>query len=191
MKDDSISVEALKKGDPKALSDLYNKYWKKLYYAAYKRLGSQCETEDIIQDLFVDLWKNRERLDIKKSFAAYIFTALKFKIFRFIDAKAVRRKYMVNLNSEEITRDFNVEESVLFNELFELIHENVEKLPKKCRIVFKLSRYKNYTVNEISKKLNISPNTAQNHISKALKQLRLELKNIMLSIIAAVTVFFQ
>ena len=176
-------IDALKNGNPEVFSEIYKKYWEKLYYMAYKRLGSHDEAEDIIHDLFVDLWKNREKLNIQKSFDAYIFTALKFKIFRHIDSKAVRKKYLQNAFAKELPIDYSIEDSLLFDELYEKIEENIEKLPKKCRVVFKLSRYKNYSVNEISKKLNISPNTAQNHINKALKKLRYGLANIITSVI--------
>ncbi len=183
MKSDEELVLSLKNDDKKAFATLYNRYWEKLYYAAYKRIRSQEETEDLIHDLFLEIWNNRHKIEIQKSFAAYIFTAIKFKIFRLMDAKSVRAKHAENTIAEKEIFTNNVEDNLLFNELYNLIEEKIEKLPKKCKIVFKLSRKKQFTVKEISKELNISVNTAQNHISKALKFLRLELNDFLIALI--------
>lgn len=179
MMDDRSIINALKKDNQEAFSILYHRYWEKLYYVAYGKLGSQEETEDLLHDLFMEIWNNRKKLVIKKSLAAYLFTALKYKIFRLYDSKAVRRRYAERIQSKETPPNNNVEEYISFNELYDRIEQNIEKLPKKCRVVFKLSRFRNQTVDEISEKLKISPHTAQNHINKALKLLRYESRNMI------------
>lgn len=178
MDKESYLIKEIKKGSEKAFVELYNIYWKKLYYVCYKRINSQEETEDIIQELFFDLWKKRETLEIKKSVGVYIFTALKYKIFRLIDSKNVRKKYLIHLDDNEPATDETIERDLSFEELYDLIEEKIEKLPDKCKLVFKMSRKENMNAEEISKKLDISKSTVFNQLTKAKKILRLELKKL-------------
>jgi RNA polymerase sigma-19 factor, ECF subfamily len=173
-------INDLKRGSKKAFIELYEMYWEKLYYVCYKRTGSQIETEDIIQDLFLDLWKNREKMEIHTSLAAYIFTALKYKIFRMIESKKVRGKYVQRIDGYEPAAEETIESNIAFKELYYLFEQNVEKLPKKCRLVFKMSRNEELTAEEISRKLNISKSTVHNQITKANKIIKNEIKKLFI-----------
>jgi RNA polymerase sigma-70 factor (family 1) len=173
--EDEILLKALQKGEEQAFQALYQKYWQKLYYIAYQRIQSQKETEDILQDLFLDIWNKRKSLNIQKSFAGYIMTALKYKVLRWIDMKMMQDKYQANQTNTLI--DNQLEQTLSFDELYALIEEGMDKLPEKCRIVFKMSREEQFSVKEIAEKIGISPHTAQNHINKALQLMRLHLKD--------------
>lgn len=162
-------IEKLRLDDINAFKKIYETFWDRLFYSAYIRLNSLEETEDILHDLFLDLWNNRSKINIKKSLSAYLFTSLKYKIFRLYDYKSVREKHKDKISSEE---SYSLENNIELDELYDLIEQSVEILPEKCKVVFKLSRFQGLTTKEISEELNISPNTAQNHINKALKILR-------------------
>ena len=178
--DDSLLIIELRRGSEKAFVALYDKYWERLYYVCYKRIGSQEETEDIIHELFLDLWNRRENLAIKTNFAAYLFTSLKYKIFHFIDSKNVKKKYFEPLDGENTASGDSPERDLDFNELYDFIEEQIENLPGKCRLIFRMSRNENLTAGEISERLNISPNTVQNQITKAKKILKSRLKEFFL-----------
>jgi RNA polymerase sigma-70 factor (family 1) len=182
--DDSRLIDELRNGSSEAFVELYDKYWEKLYYVCYKRIGSQEETEDIIHELFLDLWKRREDLEIKTSFAAYLFTSLKYKIFRLIDSKTVRNKYMERIDGDEPASADSLERELDFNELYDFIEERIENLPERCRLIFRMSRSENLTADEIAASLDISPNTVQNQITKAKKILKNELKKLFLMFLA-------
>ena len=173
---DQFLLTELKKGNTRAFAALYNAYWERLYYTCYRRIELQEETEDILQELFTDIWNNREKLQIRTSLSVYIFTALKYKIFRFIDAKAVRHKHMQRLGSEEPAAEETIERDLSFDELYSLLEERIEHLPVRCRLVFRMSRDQELTVEEIAKQLNITPSTVHNQITKAKKILKNELK---------------
>ena len=87
MTEEKELLDGLRNGNEKAFIALYNLYWEKLYYTCYQRINLKEETEDILHELFIDLWNRRDKLDIQTTFAVYIFTALKYKIFRFIDSR--------------------------------------------------------------------------------------------------------
>ena len=171
--------DLIKENNELAFAVIYDRYWEVLYSIAYRKTGSQQETEDLLHEVFMDIWKNRKRLTVKKSFAAYIATALKYKIFRLIDARAVRRKHAGSVGLKSQLAETTTENQLSFDELYDLIEQSIEKLPYKCRSVFRLSREKNQTVKEIAAHLNISPNTAQNHINNALKNLRVDLQDYL------------
>jgi RNA polymerase sigma-70 factor (family 1) len=173
---DQFLLTELKKGNTRAFAALYDAYWERLYYTCFKRINLQEETEDILQELFADIWNNREKLEIRTSFAVYLFTALKYKIFRFIDAKAVREKHMQRLGSEDPAAEEIIVRDLSFEELYSLLEERIEHLPVRCRLVFRMSREQELSVEEIAKQLNIAPSTVHNQITKAKKILKNEIK---------------
>ena len=176
---DKHLIDEIKKGNEKAFVDLYEQYWQKLYFVCYSKINSKEETEDIIQELFVELWNRRDKIEIRTSVAAYLFTALKYKIYRLIDSRNKNRQNIINVQEEELFGSENsTDKRLLFDELYSLIEQNIEKLPKKCKLVFKLSRKENLTASQISSKLNISQNTVENQITKAKKIIRLELQKV-------------
>ncbi|WP_109831588.1 RNA polymerase sigma factor [Reichenbachiella versicolor] len=176
--DNSSDIELMKlvkSGNQLAFDQLYNKYWNLLFSIAYQKTGSQCDAEDLVHEVFLDIWKGREKIEIKSSFAAYIATSLKYKIFRQIESKSVKQRYQQHVVSSREETELNTQNYLAFNELYDLIEESVDGLPDKCKSVFKLSREQDYSIKEIAEELEISPNTAKNHIKYALKQLRVDL----------------
>jgi RNA polymerase sigma-70 factor (ECF subfamily) len=172
---DEVLFLALKKSNKKAFTLLYEKYWEKLYYIAYQHTQSTQESEDLIHEVFIDLWNNRKKIKIKKTLSSYIFTALKFKIFRLYDKKSVRKKYFDRIKQND-TGSLNVTEMELsFNELFDLIEHEIDKLPERCKLIFKMRRLDDYSIEEVAKKLEISTNTVNNQMTKASKILKVKI----------------
>ena len=101
MKDEKELLDELRKGNEKAFVSLYDMYWEKLYYSCYQRIRLKEESEDIIHELFLELWNRRSVLEIRTTFSVYIFTALKYKIYRFIDSRNSRGKYVERMGEEE------------------------------------------------------------------------------------------
>lgn len=176
---DRTLFEAMKKGSESAFTTLYEKYWERAYFVAYQHTRSEHESEDLVHDVFMDLWKNRQTIAIKKEISTYIFTALKYKIFRMYDAKAVRTKYSDMVKNEKTDNLNTTERTLSFNELYGLIEQEIEQLPEKCRIIFKMRRLENLSIDEIAQKLDISTNTVNNQITKASKNLKLSLKGYL------------
>jgi RNA polymerase sigma-70 factor (ECF subfamily) len=173
--DDKVLFAALKKGNKKAFTLLYEKYWEKLYYVAYQHTQSTEESEDLIHEVFIDLWKKRKKIKIEKTVSSYIFTALKYKIFRLYDKKSVRKKYNDRIKHNGSV-SLNVTEMELsFNELYNLIEHEIEKLPERCKLIFKIRRMEDYSIEEVAKKLEISSNTVNNQMTKASKILKVKI----------------
>ena len=183
MKEEQELLDELRKGSEKAFVAFYDLYWDKLYYTCYQRINLKEETEDIIHELFLDLWNRRDKLEIKTTFAVYIFTALKYKIFRFIDSRNSRLKYVERMGEEEPASFEKVDKYLEFDELYKLIETKIEELPERCRLIFKMSRNDQLQAQEISEQLNLSESTVQNQITKAKKILKEELNKYFIFLI--------
>ncbi|SIT34417.1 RNA polymerase sigma-70 factor, ECF subfamily [Filimonas lacunae] len=169
-----------------AFEEIYNRYWNKLFDAAYHRIKQKETCEEIIQEVFVVLWEKRESLDITTSLGAYLFSAVKYKVIDYYRKQLVRARNAPALAA--ITSiDNSAEEQVFLNDLMVHIDKLVMQLPVKCRSVYELSRIEHKSNKEIASLLNISEKTVEGHLTKALQVLRLAVGNsvVILLLVAA------
>jgi RNA polymerase sigma-70 factor (family 1) len=170
-------IEGLQSGDGAAFENIYNEFWDSLFAIVYNRLKSREAVEEILQDLFADLWNRRDSLKIKSSLPAYLHAALKYKILNHIHSHGLRKTYS-DTHPEYIHQADDTTQNILaFEELYEKLEMGLEKLPEKCRLVFRMSREDQRSSKEIAVELNISHRTVQTHIHKALKFLKSELSD--------------
>ncbi len=159
----------------KALGFIFDKYIDYLSKEVFFILRNEEETEDVIQDLFLELWNNQKYLK-------NINTSLKYYLKKAAINRAINKiKKQKRFESVEIEEMFNKEvklsDQLEMDELNLEIKNAIDLLPNKCRTVFILSRYDEMSYKEISRKLDISVKTVENQISKALKILREKIKN--------------
>jgi RNA polymerase sigma-70 factor (ECF subfamily) len=176
---DEQLVVLLREDNEQAFDEIYNRYWSKLFSAAYKRLRSRETAEELVQDLFTSLWANRHKLHIHTSLAAYLFASIKYLVLHHLQKEAVRSNYMQSMQLHPVSVSNPAEEAVLLNDLQGHLQREVDHLPSKCRSVFELSRYEGQSMKEIAAKLEISEKTVENHIGKALKILKVSLKDFV------------
>jgi len=157
-----------------AFSELYNRYWDKLFGAAYKRVKSVETAEEIVQDLFTDIWTRRKTLDIRSELPVYLFSAIKYRVINQVHRQMVKNTFEYN-NSAYSELDNSTEELVIVNDLKYHLENNVRLLPVKCREVYQLSRDGHQSNKAIAKQLSISEKTVENQITRALKKLRTSL----------------
>lgn len=174
--DDNTLFSYVKEGDSNAFECLYKRYWKQLFNTAYKRIPWQEKCEEIIQEVYLDIWQKRGKIYLVNNFKSYLFSALRYKVFNQIRSDLVRDEY-INQISKESNISYNPGHDIVFyNELNEAINRNIEKLPDKCRKVFELSFKEQMSVKEISQNMDISENTVVKHKLKAFKYLKEGLK---------------
>ena len=184
---DEQLVKRLANGDIAAFQAIYSRYSKKLYAIAYSRTRSVEITEEIIQDIFVMLWEHREKIGIH-NVASYLATAVKHDVLDHFKHLAVREKHNRKIRSLGEPFENTTEQHVSFEELSAIMEKEVNKLPEKCRIIFKLSREEAQSSREIAAKLDISPKTVDNQINKATNVLRLQLSDYLAQIIGIMVV---
>ena len=180
----------LKVGDVPAFEELYNRYWSKLYSAAYNRVRSREVAEEIVQDFFTSVWTNKAKLEIKGSFTAYTYTAIRNLIFKYFQKQYHARQYENSQALHSAGSDDSTEQLIYLNDLKRALDRQVADLPPKCQGVFNLSRREFKSNKEIASLLEISEKTVENHMTKALKILRLSVKNISLLPLLISSCFF-
>lgn len=170
-------IEGLKNGDKLIFEQVYREYYSPLCYYCVKYVENFEDAEGIVQDLFVKLWDMHQDLVINSSLNAYLYRAVQNYALNFLSRKKTKDKYIaVNTNLSNITHDsglVKMEEE----ELRILLKHAILKLPEKRRRIFELSRFDGYKYSKIASELSISVKTVEAQMTKALKYLRIILKD--------------
>lgn len=170
---DEKLIKRLRHNDEHALKMLYNRYWKRMFVYAHKIHANVEACEDLVQEIFIDLWERSAEQITIKNLEAYLFTALRYKL-----ANNIRNIKFTSAHEsvlEELPSDDSFNEKTDYLHLEAQVLDTMNRLPKKCRKVFYMSRIENYNNHEIAEKLDISVRTVETHISKALRQFRISL----------------
>jgi RNA polymerase sigma-70 factor (family 1) len=166
-----------------AFKEIYARYWKILYAEAYKRLKNKDAAEEIVQELFTALWHKRYALSITQTLGGYLYASVGYRVIDYYRKELTRLKYKESLQLVYSEADHSTEDAIMLNDLKLSINSIVNQLPDKCRSVYELSRVDHKTNKEIAQHLGISEKTVENHLTKALKRLRLSLNNYLLLLI--------
>jgi len=158
--------------DESAFTEIYNRYWQVLFNVAANKTNNLAEAEELVQDIFLDIWKRRLTIDISSNLRAYLAVALKYRVINLMARRQRRWQYEQYTGKKMSIADHSTEQWLGFDELQGRIAALVAELPEKCRVVYQLSKESGYSQREIALHLNISEKTVEAHISRALKVLR-------------------
>lgn len=166
---------------------LFEKYYPGLLFYATQLLD-EIEAKDVVQDVFFELWKKRDTLVIGDKIGAYLYRLVYTHSINILNHKKVELKYSsaaAELNDHkmkfyELEADNDIIRKIECQDVENEINKAIDKLPDKCREIFKLSYLHDLKNKEISNVMNISLRTVEAHIYKALKVLRKELKHLFL-----------
>lgn len=177
---DQELLNAIRDDDQVAFAELFARYGKVVYRMAHSRLRTRAAAEEIVQNLFTSFWDNRHTVSVK-NISSYFFIAVKHKVLNIVESQIVQKKYW-DYYKKFIPREENAtERAVEFNELLTAIEEKMNRLPEKSKEVFKLNRLEGHSIAEIANSLNLSEKAIQYHLTRSLKELRLHLKDYIVS----------
>lgn len=170
--DDGTLVRLLTKGDADAFTEIYKRYWKKLFSIAANKVRDLSLSEELVQDIFLDLWNRRLGLELKGELAAYLAVAMKYKVIDARQKRAREQAYAKEAGISIYKVDDSTHERLSFDELKDRLAALVAELPKKCQLVYRLSREAGLSQKEIASHLEISEKTVESHLSRAVKSLK-------------------
>jgi RNA polymerase sigma-70 factor (ECF subfamily) len=181
-------LELFKAGDKAAFSTIYLTHAPALTGFVAGRLASLEEARDIIHDLFIYLWDEREHIHIDGSLKSYLFASARYRIIDHIRKNITRRDYagMIQRLAENMVSD--TEEEVVLKDLHQTLEHAVEDLPTRTRQIYHLSRYRHLAVKEIASKLGISEQTVKNQLSTALHHLRISWKKLTIIVLVFIAI---
>ena len=172
---DDIILAKLKQGDPSAFTDLYFRYFQFLYLFAKKFVPDE-RAKDLVQDCFLHFWKKRKNIEIKTSLKSYLFTMLKNLCYKEQASMEKNSQLLegIDLHLKQKELDFfrNHEHSILEFEVRDRMKLAMERLPDKCALIFKESRFNGLSNKAIAAKHDITVKAVEKHISKALNIFR-------------------
>ncbi|HVV06972.1 MAG TPA: RNA polymerase sigma-70 factor [Puia sp.] len=174
---DKQLLALLSQNDEAAFSAIYDRFWQRLFVIAYNRVKDTPAAEDIVHDVFASLWANRASIDVE-ALENYLAVAVKYTVLTKLKKQA-REKAFVQSSTDTPVIALPAEDAVQARQLRELIHSEIERLPEKCRLIFKYSREKGMPVKDIAHQLHLSPKTIENQLAKAVRHLRVAVRSFL------------
>lgn len=175
--------------------DLFSRFFQenreKFLTFAYSYLRDRAEAEDVLMESMITLWENRDHWEKDSNLHALLLTIIKNKSLNILEHKQIRLRAEEDINSHS-QRELSLRistlkacepEQIFDNEIQHIVHKALEHMPQQSRTIFMLSRYQNLPNRQIAEQLHISLKTVEAHITKALRILRLELKDYLASIL--------
>lgn len=175
--DDYDLLRRLSEDDEAAMEVLFKRHYSLVSYSIYNLVKDSQTTEDIAQEVFMEIWKRRDSLVINSSLKAYLRRSAVNKTLNYLRDK----KNWKNEELSEIQLEIRTEpgKTLETTELENIVGQAIEQLPERCGLIFKLSRVEEKSYQEIADELNISVKTVENQIVKALRLLRDALRPYM------------
>lgn len=170
-----VLIEKIVEGDEQAFSVLFFKYLPVLHIFATKFTKSEDAAEEIIQDSFLRVWLNRDKLAAVDNVKAYLYKYVSNECLSYLRKKLKEDRVVDAFMAKQQNSHNNTVETINLNEVTKIIAIAVEKLPDQRKNIYQLSRRDGKTIPEIAEILNISPNTVKNALVIALKSIRIHL----------------
>lgn len=178
-----INITSLKKGDKKAFEEIYNEFFGVHYHLCLQYIHNEKAAEEIVQDTFLKLWEIRNTLNDQINIRSFMYTITKNNCLNYLRNQKISMKHIENMKYMEMQFNYEALEKLgnylQFEELRSKIEEAIAQLPAELVETFQLSRFEELSYKEIAEKQNISIKTVEARISKALRILRVELKDFL------------
>lgn len=171
--------KALARGDTTAFEMYFKTYYQPLCNYALTYTKDKDEAEEIVQATFLSVWEKRNTLNIRTSPKSYLYAMVRNACLNVIKHEKIKQKYIGEEMALAAQGYESVTNTISSLELETRIQFAMEKLPEQCRLVFKLSRFEELRYAEIAMQLNISIKTVENHMGKALRIMREQLKDFL------------
>ena len=183
-------VKLLTEGNEVAFEKLYRLYSDRLLAYLLKLLKSEDMACEVLQDVFIKIWHNRQHINVEQSFRSYLFRIAENLVYDFF-RKAARDKKLQAVLIRRACKDYSpIEEGLCMKERSQLLQEAIDALPPKRREVFQLVKMEERSYEEVSLMLHVSTSTINDHIVKATKFIRKNLERYHITVIVFLSFYW-
>ena len=165
-------IQQLQEGSERAFTILYDKFSKQLYRNILRLVKDEFIAQELLQDLFLKVWENRQNIKIEGSFKSFLFKVAENLVFMYFRKVAKDNRLIENLIRANIEFDINAEEIIISRQDQELLYAAIANLPPQRKQVYTLCKLEGKSYEEVSKELGISTSTISDHIVKANKTVK-------------------
>jgi len=162
--------QRIQQGDERAFRLLFDRYFQLLVGVAFNFLKDLNTAKDIVQEVFLNIWRKRESLSAPSNLGAYLKRATINRSINYIKSRKSTVDVTEQFSLQSKAPDAN--QVLEASDLEQVIQQALASLPERCRMVFVMKRIEGKSLKEIAEALDISPKTAENQITKALKILK-------------------
>jgi len=171
----------MKKGDLKAFDIIFKKYSRRLYVFVFRYVKQEADAEEIVQEVFIKIWKSRDKINVYTSFESFLFTIAHNATVNLLKKRAIEQKYVEHVKSiQYIEESYELTDEIHYKELKQKFQGVFNELSPRQKEIFQLSREDGLSNKEIAEKLGISVQTVKNHLVTTLSFLKSKLNNGML-----------
>lgn len=182
----------------RSFDSLFRAMYPKLYFYAHSLTGSDSDADDVVEEVFVDLWKRREEIDFGDRIEGFLFRAVYTRSINMLRRRNVGRARIESLNAINekrmemaATDSDDPVRSMENRDLRAMLDEAICELPDKCRQVFNMSYMSGMRNSEIAGKMGLSVRTVESHIFRALRYLRGRLGDMEKLLITIFLIFLR
>jgi RNA polymerase sigma-70 factor (ECF subfamily) len=173
---DQNLVQLLQRGNVAAFDSRFDGYSQKLFGFALNYFKNETDAEELVQEVFVKVWENRQTLKSELSFKSYLFTIALNQIRKHFNKRATSLRYLESLqNNPEFAENHAIHEDD-YESALQQIKLLIDQMPTRRREIFTKSKIEGKSSREVASELNISPGTVDNQVSEALRFIRSRLK---------------
>ncbi|SEW19620.1 RNA polymerase sigma factor [Chitinophaga arvensicola] len=183
-------LQRVARGDHDAFRLLFEEYAEKMHAAVYGYTKSQWVAEELVQEMFIRLWKYRQQLEKVEDTSGYLYR-MTFNLINDWLKKTINEKNILEAVAHHKTSNpYDAEQQIRNDELKRILAAAIDQLPPQKKLIYQLNREQGFSYQEIAQMLQLSPSTVKNHLVEATKLLRTYLKNYSLSLALVVVKIF-
>jgi len=175
MTSDTDIIGRIRQGDIRQFESLFRSSYVSLVRYARTIIKDQDNAEEIVQDLFYRIWKDREKIKIESSLNGYLFRSVHNRCLHFIEHNRIVGKHAEQMSFRQPESPESPSDILNYKELQAKVANILEKLPERCGKIFYMNRFEGLKYTEIAEKLSVSVKTVEANMGRALKEFRKEL----------------
>jgi RNA polymerase sigma-70 factor (ECF subfamily) len=171
---DEELIQRIKDDDAKALIILFERYFSALCRFACRFVKNANLAEEVVSDVFLNIWLKKEKIQIKINLKTYLYTAVRNQSLNYVKKNKIYLEEIETVVKENKISDLDADKSITYEELKNEIDILLQQLPEKRQVIFKMNRIDGLSYKEIAEILSISIHTVQNQMVAAVKFLTVQ-----------------